>query len=143
MLGRRPRRDARDTNPVTLIDSSAWIEYLRGTGSPIAARVRALIPCDFFTAPPVRMEVLAGARGAQHLDDLRRLLAKGTLLPMADTDYEDAAAIYRSCRTGGETVRRMIDCLIAAVAIREGAPVLHADHDFDVIARHTTLQLVQ
>ena len=59
------------------------------------------------------------------------------------TDYEDAAAIYRSCRIRGETVRRMIDCLTAAVAIREGVPVLHADHDFDVIARHTTLQLVQ
>src|SRR5436309_123637 len=35
----------------------------------------------------------------------------------------------------------MTDCLIAAVAIREGATLLHFDHDFDVIARHTPLQV--
>ncbi len=34
-----------------------------------------------------------------------------------------------------------MDCLIAAVAIREGASVLHRDRDFDVIARHTELQI--
>ena len=35
-----------------------------------------------------------------------------------------------------------MDCLIAAVAIRERAHVLHRDRDFDVIARHTDLRLL-
>ena len=34
-----------------------------------------------------------------------------------------------------------MDCLIAAVAIRESASVLHNDRDFDVIAQHTELQI--
>ena len=41
---------------------------------------------------------------------------------------------------GGETVRSLIDCLIAVVAMRHGAALLHRDHDFDVLARHTPLQ---
>jgi predicted nucleic acid-binding protein len=51
----------------------------------------------------------------------------------------DAAALYRTCRHGGDTVRRLVDCLIAAVAIKAGVPVLHADADFDALARHTQL----
>ena len=47
--------------------------------------------------------------------------------------------LYRTCRRGGETVRTLVDCLIAAVAIREGVPVLHADTGFDALGRHTAL----
>ena len=54
-------------------------------------------------------------------------------------DYDHAAALYRTCRRNGETVRRLIDCLIAAVAIRSNASVLHADVDFAVLDRHTPL----
>ena len=60
---------------------------------------------------------------------------------MLPTDYEAAAALYRRCRRQGETVRKLLDCLIAAVAIRAGTPILHNDRDFDVLARHTELQL--
>ena len=56
-------------------------------------------------------------------------------------DYEDAATIYRTCRRRGETLRKLIDCLIAAHALREHIPILHSDSDFDAIARHTQLQV--
>ena len=62
-------------------------------------------------------------------------------MPTNPIDYEDAAALYRACRRSGETVRKLIDCLIAAIAIRTDLPVLHADADFDVLARHTPLRL--
>jgi predicted nucleic acid-binding protein len=39
------------------------------------------------------------------------------------------------------TVCRLIDCLIAAVAIKANLSVLHADKDFDVLARHTRLRV--
>jgi predicted nucleic acid-binding protein len=87
------------------------------------------------------MEVLAGARDEQHLGDLRGLLARGSLLPTEPTDYEEAAALYRTCRRGGETVRKLIDCLIAATAFRSAVPILHSDNDFDVLARHTPLSV--
>ena len=124
-----------------LIDTSSWIEFLRDTASPACARVDHLLGTEFAVCEPVRMEVLAGARDERHLSDLRRLLARGTLLATESTDYEEAAALYRTCRRSGETVRRAIDCLIAAIAIRIGTPVLHHDTDFDVLARHTPLQI--
>ena len=62
-------------------------------------------------------------------------------IPTNPTDYETAATLYRTCRRGGQTVRKLIDCLIAAVAIKADIPVLHADTDFDVLARHTRLRI--
>ena len=124
-----------------LIDTSAWIEFLRDTGSPICDRVEVLTESEIATCDAIRMEVLAGARDEHHLHALRRLLARATVLPTRPAHYDDAAALYRRCRHGGATVRRMMDCLIAAVAIDAGIPVLHRDSDFDVIARHSNLDL--
>jgi predicted nucleic acid-binding protein len=122
-----------------LIDTSAWIEYLRGTGSAVCDRVDALLGDPIATCQPIRMEVLAGARDDRHLADLRGLLARASLLATLPVDYEEAALFYRTCRRAGETVRRLINCLIATQAIRAHVPVLHADADFDVLARHTAL----
>lgn len=123
-----------------LVDTSAWIEFLRDTGSAVCRRVDELLAADIATTDPIRMEVLAGARDEAHLNDLRRLLARATLLRADSSDYEQAAALYRTCRRQGETVRRLIDCLIAAVAIRHDVAVLHADADFEGLARHTPLR---
>ena len=63
------------------------------------------------------------------------------MLPTLPVDYEEAAARYRACRRMGATVRKLIDCLIAAQAIRAGVSILHADADFDTLARHTELMI--
>lgn len=122
-----------------LVDTSAWVEFLRDTGSRACMRVDESLADEIAICQPVRMEVLAGARDERHLRDLRGLLARAAVIPTLPTDYEDAAALYRSCRQRGGTVRKLIDCLIAAHAIREGLPLLHADADFDVLARHAGL----
>ncbi|HTW99182.1 MAG TPA: PIN domain nuclease [Acidimicrobiales bacterium] len=124
-----------------LVDTSAWIEFLRDTGSTTCARVDELLAQEIATCHPIRMELLAGARHEQHLRELRGLLARTTTLETLPTDYEDAATLYRACRRRGETVRKLIDCLIAAHAIRARLPLLHADADFDVLARYTELVL--
>ncbi|HSL57915.1 MAG TPA: PIN domain nuclease [Acidimicrobiales bacterium] len=124
-----------------LIDTSAWIEFLRDTGSPVCDEVDRLLGGDIAVCDAVRMEVLAGARDEPHLRQLRGLLARATTVGTEPADYESAAALYRACRQRGETVRKLADCLIAAVAIREGVAVLHADVDFDALARHTELQV--
>ena len=124
-----------------LIDTSAWVEFLRDTGSDVCRRVDDLLVGDMATCDVVRMEVLAGARDERHLDHLRRLLARASMLRTEPSDYEEAAALYRTCRRNGETVRKLVDCVIAAQAIRAEVPVLHADTDFDVLARHTPLTL--
>lgn len=122
-----------------LIDTSAWIEFLRDTGSTVCNTVDELLGADLAICDAISMEVLAGARNEQHLAQLRGLLARATFVPITAEDYDQAAALYRTCRRNGETVRKLIDCLIAAVAIRSNAPVLHADTDFAALARHTPL----
>jgi predicted nucleic acid-binding protein len=126
---------------VILIDTSAWVEFLRDTKSPVCVRVDKLLNGDIAICEPVRMEVLAGARDERHLSDLRGLLARATLIHTEAIDYEEAAALYRICRRSGETVRKLIDCLIASIAIRNGSSILHCDIDFDVLARHTALRI--
>lgn len=122
-----------------LIDTSAWVEFLRDTDSVVCQKVDDLLDDEIATCHPIRMEILAGARDEAHLNDLRRLLARASLLQSRATDYDQAAALFRACRRGGETVRKLIDCLIAATAIRTGVAVLHADSDFDTLARHSQL----
>ena len=141
-MGRRPGWAPGEPRPVILIDTSAWVEFLRGTGWAACQAVDDLPGGDIAICDPVRMEVLAGARDEQHLADLRRLLARAGVVATTPTDYETAASLYRTCRRQGETVRRLIDCLIAAAAIEARIPILHADIDFDVLARHTPLQVV-
>jgi len=124
-----------------LIDTSAWIEFLRDTGSQTCDEVDRLLTADIATCDPVRMEVLAGARDEAHLRRLRGLLARATTLPTGPADYETAASLYRTCRRRGDTVRKLIDCLIGAVAVREGLAILHADTDFETLERHTPVQV--
>ena len=58
-------------------------------------------------------------------------------------DNERAADLYRRCRARGSTIRSPLDCLIAAVAIRIDAAVLHEDRDFDALAQYTELRTVE
>jgi predicted nucleic acid-binding protein len=130
---------------VILVDSSAWIEVQRATCSLADMRLTAAIETgeSLATMGTVLLEVLAGAHDERQAQDLRRLLNRCTYLRLEEPpDYEAAAALYRTCRRAGETVRQLPDCLIAAVAIRTGARVLHQDADFEALARHTALVTV-
>jgi predicted nucleic acid-binding protein len=131
---------------VILVDSSAWIELLRATGGAADRRLTAAIDTGepLATTGIVVLEILAGARDERHAGDLSRLLDRCEFLPLEEpSDHEAAAALCRACRRGGTTIRRLPDCLIAAVAIRAGAALLHRDADFDAIARHARLDTVE
>jgi predicted nucleic acid-binding protein len=129
-----------------IVDTSAWVEYLRATGSTIHLMLKARIESgDALATPaPVVMEILAGCRSEEAAGKLRRLLARFEILDVEGlADFEDAALIQRECRRAGETVRSMMDCLIAAIALREQRPLLAMDRDFEKIARHFGLELAR
>jgi predicted nucleic acid-binding protein len=129
---------------VILADTSAWVEYLRATGSRVHVRLLELISDEgeLVTTEVVMMELLAGEPNPERVTQLRRLLGRFELLAVEGlADYEAAAELSRRCRAGGETVRNLTACLIAAVALRHGATLLHRDHDFDIIARHAQLRV--
>lgn len=127
-------------------DTSAWAEFFRRSGTRVDHALRNALeePHELATTEVVIMELLAGARSPRHLADLRAFLVNFRLLRLDGLDgYEEAARLFRQCRRGGETVRKMTDCLVAAPAIAAGAAVLHADRDFDILARHTPLEVVE
>jgi len=119
-----------------LIDSSAWIEFFRETGSPANVQLRGLIgnaAASLVGCSPVRMEL------AFDPHDLRRhrILAVYDGFPSAGvdaSDFDTAADIYRSMRASGHPPRSVTDCLIAAIGLRAAATVVHNDMDFDRIA---------
>ena len=85
-----------------LIDTSAWIEFLRDTGSATSQQVDDLMDNEIAICDPVRMEVLAGARDESHLVALRRLLARATVLP---TTVQTMTTRRRSIDAAGDRGR--------------------------------------
>lgn len=127
-----------------LADTSAWVEFDRATGSAVDDRLTELISTDSELAvtEPIIAEVAAGARTDEREEALRRLLTRAHLLPFDSvTDFDGAVTVYRRCRQSGVTPRGLVDCMIAAVALRTGATVLAHDADLARIATVVPLRL--
>lgn len=127
-----------------LVDSSAWVEFDRATGSAVDLALTDLISSGGPVAvtEPIIMEVCAGARTAARETDLRRLLTRFHLARFdTASDFNAAVTIYRSCRRVGITPRGLIDCLIAAVALRGDHEILARDRDLVGVANVVDLRL--
>jgi predicted nucleic acid-binding protein len=129
---------------VIVVDTSAWIEFLRATGSPADRELTARIRRDQPLGVPdvVRLELLAGASEAE-VASLRALLARcAALRASSPAEHDRAAALYREARASGRTVRSVLDCLVAAVALRLDLPVLARGRDYEVLAAVSPLGLI-
>jgi predicted nucleic acid-binding protein len=127
-----------------LVDTSAWVEYDRATGSSVNRRVLELIAGDgrIAVTEPVIMQVIAGARSRQRESQLRRLLQRCALLRFeAAVDFDAAARIYLNCRSAGVTPRGMVDCMIASVAHRHNATLLALDIDLARVANVVGIEM--
>ncbi|MBK5222493.1 MAG: PIN domain-containing protein [Acidimicrobiia bacterium] len=128
-----------------LVDTSVWIEYLRATGTPHHLWVRGAITHGDLLGwtDPILFELTVGARGPARVAELRSLLLSGPMLAVEGVgDWEAAARLHRAARAQGLTVRSTVDCLIAAVAIRTGVPVMARDRDFVTLAQVSDLELL-
>jgi predicted nucleic acid-binding protein len=86
---------------VILVDASAWIELLRGTGSEVSIRLRAYseLTEDVAITEVVAMELLAGVRGAAEETAVDQIVTGMPLLPVNGLDdYEQAAMHLASDR---------------------------------------------
>lgn len=128
-----------------VVDSSVWIDHFRGGTSEAAAVLDELLRSGGGIAitDVVYMELLRGVRDEKDADVLRGLLRQTDILRMQSLeDYELAAELFRQVRRKGLTIRQSTDCMIAAVCIREGLPLLHDDVDFSRIASASDLRTV-
>jgi len=123
---------------VILVDTSVWIEHLRGTQSRAAVEFAALIrrdPGTIATCDPIAMELLSGPTDPFTVHRIENQLGSLINLDLETfTDFRQAAVLARAVRVSGHTVRSLVDCLIAVVAIRTDAELWHRDEDFARIA---------
>jgi predicted nucleic acid-binding protein len=134
-------------NGAALVDTSVWIEHLRGNDSPAGARLAEWLgdePDLILVNEVVTTELLRGLRSEADAAELQAVLDKLVQAdPIGRGDWLSSARIYRACRQAGLTIRSPMDCLIAAHAIRLQVPLLAVDRDFEAIASCTGLQLVE
>jgi predicted nucleic acid-binding protein len=119
-----------------LCDTSVWISYFRDPEGQIAYRLDSLLDEDrgsVVGCPPVRMELSMDDQDLRRRRVLRVYDGFRTVGVM-DDDFDLAAALYRAARIKGHTVRSPLDCVIAAIALRADATLVHNDVDFDRMA---------
>lgn len=111
-----------------LVDSSVWIDFLSGRDD--FGLARRLLNDEVALCGQVLSEVLSGVRKPRQREQLE---ARFKALPYLEQDmvvHLRAARLFSELRRQGVTVP-LSDCLIAAVALQEGVPVLTTDRHFD------------
>ena len=116
-----------------LVDTSAWIEFLRERESNAADRVEELLGageagwCDL-----IATELWNGARGEKERKALQELEEAVTLFPLDSAAWQQAKVLAQKCRQAGVTVPT-VDLVVAACAFRHGLEIEHHDKHFGVI----------
>jgi predicted nucleic acid-binding protein len=125
---------------VILVDTSVWIEFFRGNNCPETALLGGLLrDSNICICGPILSELLQGVRNEREFSKIQNFANSLIYFPFHDRYFLDAAQLYRTCRKKGVTIRKTIDCFIAACAIDHEVELLHADSDFTALAKCTPL----
>jgi len=129
---------------VILVDSSVWIDFLRGKPTPQAEWLDRHLDVEVLAVGDLILaEVLQGVRDDRRFDEARRLLGQLEQIVVGGTALAvEAARNYRRLRAAGVTVRGTVDVLIATRCLADGLRLLHGDRDFDAFERHLGLRVV-
>lgn len=116
-----------------VVDTTVWVDYLRGTHTPQTDWLDAnLLRERFGLTDPILCEVLQGMTTERDFETVRRDLLNFEILMMGGIELAiTTARNYRRLRAEGRTVRRTIDSLIATFCLLEGHTLLHSDRDYD------------
>ena len=128
-----------------LVDSSVWIDYLRGTASPQAEKLDALLgTVPLAIGDLILTEVLQGCATDREFNAEKRTLSTLQTVNLGGLELAiEAAKNFRKLRALGFTVRKTIDTVIATRCIMDGLELLHSDRDFDPFEKHLGLRCVR
>ena len=118
-----------------LVDTSVWIEALRPGGrQDIAGWLKeALLREAVVLAPPVKTEILIGAKDEKQFAELNEMLNALPLLESEPAVWERAAALGFRLRRRGLVIP-LVDLIIASWAICCSCILVHRDRHYDLIA---------
>ena len=130
------------SNPLVLVDSSAWIAHLTDQPSEIASEIAdILLPAHRAAINAVvRIEVLTGASNEAQYTELEERLSGLPFLGLTESVWRLAERARFELRTKGVLIS-VPDIVIAACAIAYGCELLHLDRHFDLIAKHAPLKI--
>ena len=116
-----------------LVDTSVWIDYLRGRDVAHVHLLDELLanPLAVGISDLIYLEILQGATDARAFDKLRQYFSGQRFYRFTDAEasHANAAKLYFDARRAGVTVRSNLDCLIAQCAIDHSLILLHNDAD--------------
>ena len=126
---------------MTLVDSSVWIDYFRGTSTAQTDRLDQLLGTEpLVIGDIVLAEVLQGFANDRDFNQAHRLMTSLAVVDIGGQDVAiQAAWNFRSLRARGITIRKTIDTLIATRCIENGLALLYSDRDFDPFVEHLGL----
>jgi len=129
---------------VILVDTTVWVDFLRNAQTHQVALLKDSIQrrFDIIICPIVKMEILQGIGDDSQYKKVKKQLDGLISLAITEESYDLAGDIYRKARVKGFTIRKSLDCIIAAVAIQNRVKLLHNDRDFDAIEKVTTLNVL-
>jgi predicted nucleic acid-binding protein len=90
----------------------------------------------------ILQELLDGLKSPRHFDVLLTYFEDFPLIELTREDFIEAARLKNKCRERGVQAGA-VDFLIAAAAINRNYPLLTADKDFQYIAKHCRLLLIE
>lgn len=130
---------------MVLIDTTVWIDFFAGKSTPQVSVLELLLSEgeDVCTCGIVLAEVLQGLRDDRTYRKIKSYFGNLIYLQMNQNAFVKSADMYRSLRKKGITIRKSLDCMIAAVAISHHVQLLHNDRDFDPIEKQCGLNVVK
>ncbi len=129
---------------MVIVDTTVWIDYLRGTENPETRWLdRELQRQRLGLTDLILCEVLQGIRDQSTFERVRADLLNFQVFETGSRGLAVAAAQnYRNLRQRGYTVQKTIDCLIATFCLQAKHQLLHRDHDFDCFENVLGLQVL-
>jgi predicted nucleic acid-binding protein len=127
-----------------IVDTTVWIDYLRGRGNPQTDYLeRELSRQRLGLTDLILCETLQGIPDERSFTRVMRELLKFEVFETGGDELAILAARnFRMLRQHGRTVRKTIDCLIATFCLQRGHSLLHRDRDFDHFERILNLSVV-
>ena len=127
-----------------VVDTTVWIDVLEARETPFDLHLTDLIRRGEALALTdlIYCEILQGIPDEPDFRRVRSILQSYPIFRMRSLDtFELAARLYRDCRRRGFTIRKTVDCLIAATCLETGAELYHNDRDFEAIAKVAELKI--
>lgn len=125
-----------------LVDSSVWIDYFSGNGSPETDDLDGMLGVSAVAIGDlIFTEVLQGFRHDKDYKTARRLLGELTIFELLGTKMAvKSANNFRKLRKKGITIRKTADVIIASFCIEHNLPLLFSDKDFEPFVEHLGLR---